>query len=187
MLGRSHVLLAAAAYGALAIRPFPAPLSSFVALAPSGTAIKNPAVALGLGVLLVAAGSLAPDIDRAGSSIARMAGLPTRAMAWIVQHSLGHRGPLHSALAVALVFAFGEALGVGAGLRNLGGPFAFGWATHVLLDALTARGVPLLWPLPVRLRLPPGFVTGGSVEQVVLVIGLAGCGLWALQPGLRPP
>src|ERR1700730_7283999 len=132
MLGRSHVLLAAAAYSALAIRPAPAQLNSFVALVPSGTVIKSPVVALGLGVLLVAVGSLAPDIDRAGSSIARVAGLPSRAMAWIVQHSLGHRGPLHSALAVALVFVFGEALGFGAGLRHLGGPFAFGWASHIL-------------------------------------------------------
>jgi inner membrane protein len=187
MLGRSHVLLAVAAYGALAIRPAPAQLSNYVALVPGGSGLQNPVVALGLGVVLAAAGSLAPDIDRAGSSIARVAGLPTRAMAWIVQHSFGHRGPMHSALAVALVFAFGEALGVGAGVRHLGGPFAFGWASHILLDALTARGVPVLWPLRIRLRLPPGFVTGGSLEQVVVVLGLAGCGLWALQPGLRPP
>jgi membrane-bound metal-dependent hydrolase YbcI (DUF457 family) len=181
MLGRSHVLLAAAAYAALAIRPLPAPLNGLVAPVPTGTGVQNPAVALGLGLLLVAAGSLCPDIDRAGSSIARVAGLPSRAIAWIVQRSFGHRGPMHSALAVALVFMLGQTVVLIAGVRDLGGPLAFGWATHILLDALTVRGVPALWPVRARLRLPPGFVTGGSVEQVVLGVGLLGCGVWAFS------
>src|SRR6266702_676950 len=97
MLGRSHLLLASAVYAALVIRPLPTPLSTLIAPLPTGAGLQNPAVALGVGTLLVAAGSLSPDIDRAGSSIARLAGLPAQAIAWLVQRSFGHRGLLHSA------------------------------------------------------------------------------------------
>jgi inner membrane protein len=184
MLGRSHVLLAAAAYTALVVRPLPAPFDALVAPVPSGAGIQNPAIAFGVGLLLVAAGSLCPDIDRAGSSIARVAGLPSRAIAWIVQRSFGHRGPLHSALAVALVLMLGQTLVLTVGVRGLGGPLAFGWASHIVLDALTVRGVPVLWPVRFRVRLPPGLVTGGFLEQVVLGLGLLGCGLWVFSARL---
>jgi inner membrane protein len=56
---------------------------------------------------------------------------------------------------------------------------AFGWASHLLLDALTPAGVPLLWPLPARVRLPPGITTGGLLEQVVVALGLLLCLVWA--------
>jgi hypothetical protein len=42
----------------------------------------------------------------------------------------------------------------------------------------------VLWPARVRLRLPPGLVTGGLVEQLVLGLGLLGCGLWAFSARL---
>jgi inner membrane protein len=184
MLGRSHVLLAMAAYTALVVRPLPQPFNSLVAPVPTGAGVQNPAITFGAGLFLVAAGSLCPDIDRAGSSIARVAGLPSRAMAWIVQRSFGHRGPLHSALAVALVLTLGQTLALASGVGDLGGPLAFGWASHIVLDALTVRGVPVLWPARVRLRLPPGLVTGGLVEQLVLGLGLLGCGLWAFSARL---
>src|SRR5579859_6438006 len=129
MLGRSHVLLAVAGYAALSFRPLPAPLEALIAPLPTGALVQNPAVAFAGSVVLVAIGSLLPDFDRAGSSIARIAGLPSRAMAWIVQHSFGHRGPLHSALAVALIFALGQSLLATTGVRGLGGPLAFGWAS----------------------------------------------------------
>jgi inner membrane protein len=181
MLGRSHVLLAVAGYVALAVRPLPPPLNGLVAPVPTLAGVQSQAVAYGLGLFLVAVGSLCPDIDRAGSTIARVAGLPSRAMAWIVEHSFGHRGPLHSALAVALVLVLGQAFVPLSGIRGLGGPLAFGWASHIILDALTARGVPVLWPLRARLRLPPGFATGSSVEQLVLGLGLAGIVFWAFS------
>jgi membrane-bound metal-dependent hydrolase YbcI (DUF457 family) len=75
----------------------------------------------------------------------------------------------------------GQALAPATGARDLGGPLAFGWATHLFLDSLTARGVPALWPLRIRLRLPPGFATGGSSEPLVLGLGLAACVAWALS------
>jgi len=181
MLGRSHVLLAAAGYAALRFRPLPPPLEGLIAPLPTGTALQNPSVAFGAGLVLVVVGSLLPDFDRAGSTIARTGGLPSRAVAWIVEHSFGHRGPLHSALAVVLVFMLGQALVPATGARDLGGPLAFGWASHLVLDSLTARGVPALWPLRIRMRLPPGFATGGAVEQLVLGLGLATCAVWAFS------
>jgi hypothetical protein len=38
--------------------------------------------------------------------------------------------------------------------------------------------VPLLWPLPLRLRLPPGVVTGSLAEQLVVLAALLLCGWW---------
>jgi len=194
MLGRSHLLLAAAGYMALASRPVPTPLGELGAPLPAGGGLDAVPLALVAGTLLAAASSLGPDFDRAGSSAARSLGPPSRLAAWLIQHSLGHRGPLHSAAAVLLVLVVGEALGVSAGVTHLGGVLAFGWASHLLLDAMTARGLPLLWPLPARLRLPPGLATGGLVEQIVLLLGLLAGGAWAagspvaveLMAGLRP-
>jgi inner membrane protein len=179
MLGRTHLLLSAAGYAALASRPLPTPLGGLGAPLPGGVGLESVPVALAAGTLLAAIAGLGPDLDRSGSSAARSLGLPSRVVGWIVQHSLGHRGPLHSAAAVLLVFVAGEAAGASAGVDHLGAVLAFGWASHLLLDALTARGVPLLWPLPTRLRLPPGFATGGLVERLVLALALLACAVWA--------
>lgn len=62
--------------------------------------------------------------------------------------SFGHRGPVHS-----LVFGLAGSVGVLTATLVLRGPlwvpllFAYGWATHLALDATTKMGLPrLLWP-----------------------------------------
>jgi inner membrane protein len=179
MRGRSHLLLGAAGYAALASRPVPKPLGDLGPPLPIGPAIDTVPAALLVGTLLAAVAALAPDADRSGSSAARSLGAPTRVAAWLIQRGLGHRGALHSAVAVLLVLVLGEAAGASACLGHLGGVLAFGWASHLLLDALTAGGVPLLWPLPLRVRLPPGLVTGGLLERLLLACGLLACAAWA--------
>lgn len=57
----------------------------------------------------------------------------------------------------------------------------YGWAAHVLADAVTDRGVPLLWPLwRRRVRLPYGLgpATGGVGEALMVAVGLLACGGW---------
>ena len=72
-------------------------------------------------------------------------------------------------------------LGVSLGVVNLGALVGYGWAAHVLADALTDRGVPLLWPLwRRRVRLPYGLgpATGGWGETLTVVAMLLVCGWW---------
>ena len=103
--------------------------------------------------------------------------------------TLRHRGPLHSGLAVLGAGVLAQLLGVWLGVVGLGALVAYGWAAHVLADALTDRGVPLLWPLwRRRVRLPYGIgpATGGWGEMLVVVTMLALCGWWALRGGVMP-
>jgi inner membrane protein len=176
--GRSHLLLTLGAYLALALHPLETPLATVAAPRLSGVLPGLPGLDLALGALVAGAGGLAPDADKAGSRAARAGGLPTRAAAWLLQLVLGHRGPLHSLAAVALAWWAGTVLELVLGVAGLAGAFALGWAGHLLLDGLTPRGVPLLWPVPLRFRVPPGIVTGSLAEQGVVLAALLLCGWW---------
>jgi membrane-bound metal-dependent hydrolase YbcI (DUF457 family) len=137
------------------------------------------AVALSAGVVALAA--LAPDLDHAGSTLARVAGPVSRALPRGLSRLLKHRGPLHSPLAALTAGVLAGLLGARLGVTGLGPLVGYGWAAHVLTDALTDRGVPLLWPLrrrPVRLPWGLGPATGGTGEAVVVLAGLLACGGW---------
>ena len=178
MTGRSHLLLTAGAYLALALHPIETPIGTLAAPRLVAGALSLPGLDLAVGAVVAAACGLAPDADQAGSLAARAGGRPTRAAAWLIQLTLGHRGPLHSLAAVALAAWVGMVLELALEVGGLAGLAAFGWGSHVLLDALTPRGVPLLWPLPLRFRVPPGIVTGGLAEQIVVLATLLLCGWW---------
>lgn len=60
-----------------------------------------------------------------------------------------HRKATHSILAVAAIFIAGTIY-----FPELAVPFLIGYACHLLFDCFTPAGCPLLWPLPVRFRLP---------------------------------
>lgn len=180
------MLLAGAAYLALGLRPVATPLGELAAPRLSGSPVEAPLVALAVGTLVAAAFGLAPDADKAGSRAARAGGRPTRLAAWLLQVVLGHRGLLHSGVALLLVWRLAEELGRALTVSGLGAVVAFGWGMHVLLDACTPAGVPLLWPLGGRVRLPPGIVTGGLIEQGVVLAALLCCAAWvtgATWPG----
>lgn len=117
--------------------------------------------------LLAGAASLLPDIDHPRSRAARKLGPARGAPGWL----LGHRGVTHSLLALAAL----------AGVCWLLLPMpaasavAAGYGSHLLLDALTPRGVPLLWPLGTRLRTPLTARSGGIVDLLLLWgLGLLG-------------
>jgi membrane-bound metal-dependent hydrolase YbcI (DUF457 family) len=63
-------------------------------------------------------------------------------------HWVEHRGPLHAPILVPLV---GLVSAVLLDDPRLGLVIAVGWASHLLTDAPTYRGLPLLWPFSPRM------------------------------------
>ncbi len=115
------------------------------------------------------AGSLLPDIDHPQS----WAGRKMRVVSVPLSMLVGHRGVTHSLLAVV------AALAVLAGLGDAGpwAPLAVGYLSHLLADALTPSGVPLLWPH--RRRFSLNLCRTGSVVEIGLVAAIAAAGGWA--------
>ncbi|RDV80750.1 metal-dependent hydrolase [Ammonifex thiophilus] len=122
--------------------------------------------ALALSAFVAGVAALLPDLDDPRSFLGRKA--------WPVSAGLklaaGHRGAMHS-LAAALV----ASAVLGFFLRSPV-PEAFylllaGYLSHLLLDTLNPAGVPWLWPLKFRFRVPVVEV-GSAVERLVLVPAL---------------
>lgn len=96
----------------------------------------------------------------------------------------GHRGLTHTLIVPILFVAVFPLLGK----PGWGIAFLLGYATHLLGDAMTRSGIPVLWPLtdsryhllprPIQLR------TGSPAEHALmalLCLGL-GLGLWQMVP-----
>jgi membrane-bound metal-dependent hydrolase YbcI (DUF457 family) len=180
MMGRSHLLLAAAGYLALAARPLDTPIGTLTAPILSGPSVPEEVVAFGLSLGVATVCGLAPDVDKAGSTAARSFGILTRLLCWGIERTFGHRGGFHSLLGVGVGYVLGNLLGSLLGLTDLGALVAFGWAVHLLTDAWTVHGVPLFWPLsPGHVKLPPWISTGSWKEAVLLTAALIGLFLYA--------
>jgi len=140
-------------------------------------------------------GGLLPDIDEPNSTVAHLplavsivTGLleaVTVALATLVKSVLGHRGAMHS-----LTLAVGVAVGATMGALTLdaiaeanwafrvpalvGPAMGVGYITHLITDAMTKTGVPLLWPLSSeRIRLLPKGLsakTGGVIDWLVMFL-----------------
>lgn len=150
--------------------------------------------------------ALWPDIDHRNSTITTTLGPVGTPLSWIARKaSLGvytitatskdtpeaggsHRGLTHTAVAGiaagAAVWALLAVLGVGdAAVYGLA--TAVGIVTHIAGDALTATGVPLLWPIKIRgerwyaCRMPLITITGGGRAETLLT-GMA----WAATVAL---
>lgn len=182
MMGRSHLLIAGAAYMALAARPIETPYATLTAPILGGV-MEESSVRLLASFVIAAACGLAPDIDKHSSWAARSLGLPTQILSWGIEHSFGHRGGFHSLLALVGAYLLGEAVGRPLGLTGLGALIAFGWGVHLVTDAWTVHGIPLFWPLTVaRVRLPPWISTGSFMEYVMLVLSLVALAVYAIGP-----
>ncbi len=108
---------------------------------------------------------------------------------WIGRLSGGHRGCTHSCLSILLLVLFALSLffclpmilrtnGIvisslvldeGAVILKA---IVLGWSLHLLADAFTKGGIPLFWPIPTRLGIPPiaalRFKVGTMMEDIVL-------------------
>jgi inner membrane protein len=135
--------------------------------------------------VMVALGALLPDIDNAHSTLGKKLGWVSKE----IQHKFGHRTLFHSLLGLLL----GSAIALGVqqivsyllATRGLIIPsrvvssshivfiaVLFGCIMHLLADALTLEGIPLLWPMKKYFGFPPlrnwRFRTGTWPEYVIV-------------------
>ncbi len=128
----------------------------------------------GLLVGCAALGALLPDLDATRSTIKYLRlGRRFQPFLWparVLSQELGHRGPLHSLAGITLLWVW---LGLPTLLWLGWRPslaLALGMLSHLLGDASTRSGVPLLYPKRGRWHLlPPNqrFVTGSATEEIV--------------------
>lgn len=114
-------------------------------------------LATALNIAAVLVGSLAPDLDSSGSAISRAFPLSR-----VIQRRWAHRTLWHSVLGLGLaaLFLFAALSGIKA-LLPIGiapgtatGFYAAAYASHLVADCLTVRGVPLLYPYPHNFAFP---------------------------------
>ncbi len=87
-----------------------------------------------------------------------------------------HRGITHSLYALSLFYVATR------GLPPLyQDTFLLGYASHLVLDALNPRGIPLFWPWNKHLSIP--LVTTGSLGETVICLSLVG--LLLVKAGLK--
>lgn len=108
-------------------------------------------------VTLAIISSLLPDICHAQSRIGRR----FKFISIIIRLLFGHRTFTHSILFVSIIAAL---------LYMIQTPNYYlitiicGLLSHVILDILTPRGVKLLYPIPISIKFPVQFKTGGLVD-----------------------
>lgn len=110
-------------------------------------------------------GSILPDIDHPKSWLSQK--IPVLHYPFRV---FGHRGATHSLLAVAMILIIMGAIFGGSGI-TMG--IVIGYMSHILLDTLNPRGVPLLYPLTKEKYKIGRIHTGEWGEDVVAGILIA--------------
>lgn len=127
-----------------------------------------------VGLITVAAGSYAPDIDIQQSKLGHT-------FRFISKH-LKHRGFTHT-LAVPVFLAFlmywTSTLGIPL-LPELVGGFEVGYLCHIIADMCNKKGVPLLWPLSSSHIHVASVLTGSWQEKVFLLVWIGGNIAWVL-------
>lgn len=110
-------------------------------------------------VLVSGVSALLPDIDIPTSKVGRASPIISN----IINITFGHRGLFHSLLVAGLIYLLVLKFFPAYSIYCL-----IGYLSHLLLDCLTPAGVPLLWPIPYRFRLP--VIKTGSVMEIVLFV-----------------
>lgn len=177
MTGRTHAAVSLATSAWLGYLPSlrAIPSSGLISLGAAAMAVlggllpdvDEPSSTLGgeipggrVGRLLLGAAAVMVGI-RYRSLVALLVGVGLAALALVP-----HRGVTHSLAALAAVGLAARILPA-VYLR----PLLAGYASHLLLDALTPEGVPLLWPSRIRVSVPVA-KTGGMLDRVILGLAL---------------
>ncbi len=89
-----------------------------------------------------------------------------------------HRKITHSLIAIAAVlfFAFQYA-------PELALAFTIGYTSHILLDMLTIAGVPLLYPIPIRFKIPLTS-TGTFFDRIIVRYSATAIALFVIVKNL---
>lgn len=127
---------------------------------------------LATGIAVIA--SLIPDIDTPRSTVGRLVPFVSYPLSLA-----GHRSITHS-LAGGVLLAIPVLIAQEYASMNFLFPFLIGYLSHLLLDLLTPQGCPLLWPLPLHIKIPL-VATGGVLEIIftaVLVVVAVSAGAW---------
>lgn len=108
-------------------------------------------------------GSLLPDLDHPGSLIGRKFSFFSK----LTHRSLGHRGALHSLLALlgwfwGLAWLFPKPLALA---------FLGGYGSHLVLDAMTKGGFPIFWPFSLKTG-GAGLKSGGWMDGAIGLISV---------------
>ena len=127
----------------------------FVAGLAAGMLITTEPVA----VIVSGVSALLPDIDIPTSKVGRASPV----VSTIINIAFGHRGLFHSLLAAGLIYRLDLKFFPAYSIYCL-----VGYLSHLLLDCLTPSGVPLLWPIPLRFRIP--VIKTGSVSEMILFV-----------------
>ena len=136
-----------------------------------------------IAVIAVMTGALTPDLDQPAANLGNRL-LGAKFFGKIVnKFSGGHRHFTHSILGL-LAIGYGLHLIINHWLvpsltinaQFVWWVFMVGYASHIIADTFTDRGVPWLWPLPWHFKIPPGpnvfRVTTGSFVELFIVRGI---------------
>lgn len=111
-------------------------------------------------------GALLPDLDQPESQI----GAHVPAVSSAVKRIFGHRGVTHSLFAIVALTMATFAAGDGPVGRAMAA-MCWGYASHILGDWLTVKGVPFFWPMPKKFKIPGvAFTSGGKTEALLTII-----------------
>ena len=116
-----------------------------------------------LAIVLLLLGALMPDIDSKNSII----GKKVRPLSNI----LAHRGMTHSLAGMLVFVAILQVILYITGIKTSVSAFMAGYASHLIADSITPKGVEVLYPLKFKIR---GSVHTNSIaEKIIFTILLA--------------
>ena len=110
-------------------------------------------------------GSIFPDIDIANSYINKKLKIPSI----LTKISFKHRGLLHSLMIPLILLLLSFLIKKQPTLSLILISFSLGIISHIALDSLTPSGIPLFWPLPIRIK---GTFKTSSLKETLLFIAM---------------
>lgn len=114
-----------------------------------------------VGVAIAGVSALAPDIDSRGSKLGRK--LPV--ISTFTSLVFGHRGALHSLLAIVALYLVGIQY-----FPDWVIPIIIGYASHIIIDSFTPSKIPWLWPYKKRFGL--ALIRTNSIVDILTTVAL---------------